>query len=1211
MTILNEKAIDNIPINIDTLNLKDRIIQSASSPIPVGIELSTRIDSLPLIRKDTSTKNTLYQSILLDEPMITRAGAIAQNPVNPFGIGYYGKLQGLQHDYVSYIIQDRRGNIWVATRGGGVSCFDGHFFSHFTSKQGLPSNEIWIILEDRKGNIWMGSNGAGLIRYDGYHMSTKMIENSDKNTPAKGKLTLTNATQFTTNEGLSGNKVMVLTEDKHGNIWVGTESGVSVFNGKSFFTLNKSLGLPGDVISSISEAPDGKIWIGTIETKKFSIFDPARIHHPCFNRICRHKLNDPSENAVHTKELFKTLSNYELDSSAKTNSIYRFLFDHQGRTWLGTERGLFQFSANKEIDSCLNLHCKHVLTTSKGLKLHSEKISEGLKHYSKEKGLTEYLILDLKEDNSGNIWIGTYGGGVFCFNGKQFENFNRSNGMPSNEVFSLLEARDGNIWIGAKDGGLCSLKKRGFYHINPSLGKNDISALALKGGTSGMLWMGLNDGTLSSYQENKMIKIQPTRPSDRNGLTCLETGIDNTLYAGTWGGGFYSYSEGTLKYYNQNSGFNNSLISHMSADKYGNIWLVCRNRGMVRFDGKCFLDYGPNQGLSGVEPCSVTSSADGTVWIGFHDGSINILNAEFTDNPCLTKRCLHQLNNISDQKEHTRLSRYWVTKIPNIGNTNFPVNALINDRKGRIWAGTQGNGLRCFDGKKSYHIRSEDGLVHDFVTSIIQDSKSDYWIGTRFGLSQLKSSKLDEFIDAKAHDSKLNKEFNMFSNFLYADGFLGSGCLKNGIAKTSDGKIWIATADRVTSFDPSIQIADHTIPVVQLMGLDMFNQKTDWTLMALHPDSALQLDNGVTLKNITFDSLSRWNNVPLDLKLPYDNNFINFRFIGTSVNSSHKIKYRYKLEGIDANWSAISEKTEAGYGNIPPGTYTFRLHAINGEGIVGRELAYIFTITPPWWKTWWAYSIYIFAAAGCLLSYIKWRERALKMRQKELEKKVDEATVVIRNEKERSENLLLNILPSEIADELKEKGASQARYMNDVTVLFTDFKGFTNLSEMLSPQDLVSEIHECFSAFDLIMEKYGVEKIKTIGDAYMAAGGLPLPKDTHALDVVKAALEIQAYMEHHKTKNKSSNKPFFEIRIGIHTGPVVAGIVGIKKFAYDIWGDTVNTASRMESSGEVGKVNISASTFNCIKNQFTCTYRGKIQAKGKGEIEMYFVEELI
>jgi class 3 adenylate cyclase len=217
----------------------------------------------------------------------------------------------------------------------------------------------------------------------------------------------------------------------------------------------------------------------------------------------------------------------------------------------------------------------------------------------------------------------------------------------------------------------------------------------------------------------------------------------------------------------------------------------------------------------------------------------------------------------------------------------------------------------------------------------------------------------------------------------------------------------------------------------------------------------------------------------------------------------------------------------------------------------------------------------------------------------------------VKKEKARSEELLLNILPVQVANELMTTGVSKAKKYDNVTVLFTDFKDFTAISEKLSPTKLVDEINYCFSEFDNIIHKHNIEKIKTIGDSYMCAGGLPTANITHAHDVVRAALEMRDFVDKYKKEKLAKGEMPFEIRIGIHTGPVVAGIVGIKKFAYDIWGDTVNTASRMESGGEVGKVNISGSTYKLIRDEFKCEFRGKIHVKGKGDTEMYFVEKKI
>ncbi len=213
----------------------------------------------------------------------------------------------------------------------------------------------------------------------------------------------------------------------------------------------------------------------------------------------------------------------------------------------------------------------------------------------------------------------------------------------------------------------------------------------------------------------------------------------------------------------------------------------------------------------------------------------------------------------------------------------------------------------------------------------------------------------------------------------------------------------------------------------------------------------------------------------------------------------------------------------------------------------------------------------------------------------------------IAREKKRSDELLLNILPAETAEELKATGSATAKSYESVTVLFTDFKNFTQTAEAMSPVELVAIINFCYGNFDRIVSANGVEKIKTIGDAYMCAGGLPIANTTHAEDTVKAAIEMLAFVKATNEERKKENKPFFDIRIGLHTGPVVAGVVGTKKIAYDIWGDAVNIASRMESSGEAGRINISASTYELVKNKYPCEHRGKITAKNKGEIDMYFV----
>lgn len=234
------------------------------------------------------------------------------------------------------------------------------------------------------------------------------------------------------------------------------------------------------------------------------------------------------------------------------------------------------------------------------------------------------------------------------------------------------------------------------------------------------------------------------------------------------------------------------------------------------------------------------------------------------------------------------------------------------------------------------------------------------------------------------------------------------------------------------------------------------------------------------------------------------------------------------------------------------------------------------------------------------------RTKTVTKQKEQIEKQKQELEI----EKNKADELLLNILPAETAEELKNKGKARTRYYRMVTVMFTDIKGFTKIAETMKPIELVTQLDMLFKDFDQIIEKHQIEKIKTIGDAYMAAGGVPLRDKENPVNSVLAALEIQSHMKIMQQKMSDIGERYWELRIGLHTGDVIAGVIGTKRIAYDIWGNTVNVAQRMEMSGVPGKVNVSGTTYDQIKPYFDCIYRGKIAAKNKGEIDMYFVDRI-
>jgi adenylate cyclase len=343
-----------------------------------------------------------------------------------------------------------------------------------------------------------------------------------------------------------------------------------------------------------------------------------------------------------------------------------------------------------------------------------------------------------------------------------------------------------------------------------------------------------------------------------------------------------------------------------------------------------------------------------------------------------------------------------------------------------------------------------------------------------------------------------------------------------------------------------------------------------------------------------------------DIILNYRNNNVTFE-----MQPSDSVDYQFFLEGFDKEWSSWRRVSFKEYTNLHAGKYIFKIRYII-SGNTGGEISMVtLRILPLWYFSHLAFIVYLM-----LFSLIIWtifNQLNLRFARKlfTLEQIINKRTEDLIIEKEKTEALLANVLPKNTASEIMEKGKATKIKYNFVTVLFSDIQGFTKIAEEMNPEILIDELDKFFFYFDSVVEKFGIEKIKTIGDAYMCAGGIPEKNRTNPVEVILAALEMKGYMNKLKATSEIEGMKYWDIRIGIHTGTVVAGVVGQKKLSYDIWGDTVNTASRMESSGEAGKINISGTTYEFVREFFTCEYRGKMPVKYKGELEMYFVDGIV
>lgn len=501
------------------------------------------------------------------------------------------------------------------------------------------------------------------------------------------------------------------------------------------------------------------------------------------------------------------------------------------------------------------------------------------------------------------------------------------------------------------------------------------------------------------------------------------------------------------------------------------------------------------------------------------------------------------------------------------------VNAAYEDKRGFLWLATAYGLHRLHLQSQELEVfTTEEGLPNNFINGILPESDSVLWLSTDYGLCRFSIARYS-FLNFTANDGLSSNEFNRMS-----------------FHKARDGSMYFGGLDGVNAFYPDnsfleVEMQENNSPI-RLAGLTRLDGRSD---------SLVRQTFG--LQNLTSFVFAPWDR------------FFSFKFAHPDFRQLSQAEYSYFLENFEEDWSDPTPISEVRYNNIPAGRYILRVRTkgLNGSWS-NQELALSIHVKEAYYKTWWFWSLCVAVLFGIFYAIARYRIYTIKKREKELEELVKVRTQELEKEKQKSEELLLNILPAGTADELKKFGSAKARRHEMVTVMFSDFKGFSRISELLEPEELVAKIDHCFRAFDRIIEKHGLEKIKTVGDAYLCVGGIASDDDVNdAANVIHAALEIQAFMHDNAISKKQMGQTFFEARIGIHTGPLVAGIVGIKKFAYDIWGDTVNIASRMETNGEAGEVNISAATYELIKDQFQCKYQGEFK-ESTNAIGMYFVE---
>lgn len=563
--------------------------------------------------------------------------------------------------------------------------------------------------------------------------------------------------------------------------------------------------------------------------------------------------------------------------------------------------------------------------------------------------------------------------------------------------------------------------------------------------------------------------------------------------------------------------------------------------------------------------------------------------------------------------------------IGRIRNLNYDIRTIAESENGHLWLGTDNDGVFKIEFTKSrqlkpvvIHIQRGYGMPENYDWVDVYKTRSGILFSTFQGVYRMDEQ------EGFVLDDELGLDFQDNNRWVYpiyedkhGDLWLSSG--RKDSYKKKTGVAEYHPENQTYSFNeyPFQLISDNTIECIfveedntwlgSINGIIRYNQSVHPEKNPVHTCAIRHFS--VDLDTVLLDNAMLTSGVEQVSKPELNHRQKNLRFEYTApfYQAGGDVVYQTRLLGLQDGWTEYSQENFKEYTNLGTGEYVFQVRAKNPYGEVSDLCSFGFSIRPPLYFTWWAFVIYVLLIATFTYMLTKRKEYQHATEKYRLEKIIASRTEELLKQKEQTERLVNRILPKSTVKEITEKGKATSKRYEMATVLFADIQNFTRIAEETRPEILIKMLDKIFQSFDQIIEKFDIEKIKTIGDAYMCAGGIPNENSTNPIEVVLSALEMQRVVKQISREDNAS----FEVRIGIHTGPVIAGVVGTQKIAYDIWGDTVNIASRLETYGEISKVNISATTYSHVKDFFQCLYRGKNPVKQKGEMDMYFVEGIL
>ena len=974
--------------------------------------------------------------------------------------------------------------------------------------------------------------------------------------------------------GLAGTMATDILQTKDGYINIGTYEGLVRFDGIEFNTIRRARGndYKFSSVRAIIEDTNGNLWLGS------------------------------NDEGVHKIMPDGTCKVYTTQNGLPNNSVRALCEDRMGNIWIGTAAGVvfltpkghlitpqFQAGTVSKGIIAVELYCDTagrvwlITSNENGLFLYSDGLFHTIPQVDKYFG--SYFATSIIQDLSGTFWIGMGDSGIVCLENGDFKKIRTNTILDNIPTWSMYVAQDGTILFGTEH-GVVSFHKGVFEESH--------------------------DKDLSAAKINRIIRDREGNiwfASDRNGIGKLTHGkfkftkLDTTVNAiaeDEVGRMWIATDKGVRCYVGEkeiNNKFTESTkglrIRHVGVTLKNEILAACYTKpGLFLYNPRTskIRTWSTDDGLAGNKVRLAIETAPGEYYVGTTTG-LSIIHSD---------------ESIKNFKQADGLENEYVMWI-------------YKDTNSVVWIGTDGGGIYLMKNEEIIsHITSEDGLIGNVIFKISQDREGAYWICTGSGISYCMP--FDSVQTKPSHFENMN-----------SDNGLGTDSVFQVIPDTSS-EMWITSSYGIASVnkDELLQAAQSGEKAVSLQyysrndGLD--SDGTTSTALSIcdsHGRLWFTMVDGFSV----FDPIKVRENPVLPLvhieSVTIDNNKYDFRtksqefilkpgtkrvdikFTGLSFDAPERIQFQHQLTNFEEKFSPPGKSRVVSYTNISPGRHTFLVMAVNGEGVPSEEAGAMLFVQKPYFyqmPVFWVIMVFILIDLVVAVFYFK--QRKIKLENIRLEGMVQVRTRELAAEKDKSDQLLRAILPDKIADELKDEVHSVAEAFSDVTLLFSDIVSFTKVSSNHTASEIVTALNDLFTRFDERAKRMGVEKIKTIGDAYMAACGVPSPNENHAYIMVEFAKGMYEDLEDYNRCGKIQ----FNMRIGLNSGPVTAGVIGKTKFVYDVWGNTVNVASRMETACNPGNIRVSQTVFEHLKDSdIKFTEPMECEIKGKGKMITYEV----